>query len=159
VYLTLDRERKIKKPKGAVSAQGDNAAAPATAPLIMVVSNGVMSLPPVPGTSATPKGRGASANAIATAKGSTQSSVQPPPAAATPTPVTNGKRTGIAGGKKAKKRKKSEKHRAIIVKPATNIEEDMAMRSRRTGKGPNVMAKLGSDEWYIIYLFLTREFD
>lgn len=148
MYLTLDRERKIKKPKGAANAQGENATASATAPLVMVVSNGLASLPPTPGTasvaSAKNPGRGPKAQASQVVPASVSSQAQP---------TGGGKRTGVAGGKKAKKRKKSEKHRAIIVKPATTLEEDFAVRARRSGKGPNVMSKLGSDEWFSYNLY------
>lgn len=128
VYLTLDRERKIKKPKGAVNPNGDNASAPATAPLIMVVNKGVAHLP----TSAN--------TAAASGKGR-------------PAQNSGANRASVAGGKKAKNRKSDEKHRAIIVKPSCTIEEDMAMRSRRTFKGPNVLEKLASDEWYSYNLY------
>jgi len=72
------------------------------------------------------------------------------PLAATPTPPPD-KRTGVAGGKKTKRRKATEKSRAIIIKPSTNFAEDMAMRARRTSKGPTIPEKLGAEEWYVTH--------
>ena len=116
----------------------------------MIVSKGVMSAPPLPGSGAQKTshsfGRGASAAAAAVA--ASAGSVQ--------APQHSGKKTGTTGGKRAKKRKQSDESKAVIARPSMSTVEDAVLRDRRKKKGPNAMGKLSSEEWYrsCAWLFL-----
>ena len=154
LYLTLEGEKKVKKPKGANAAtasasaavsQGTQTQASASSVMqsqMMIVSKGVMSAPPLPGTGAQKSshsfGRGASAAAAAVAASAGSIQVSAP----------TGRKAGIAGGKRSKKRKQSDESKAFITRPSMSAAEDAVLRERRKKKGPNALGKVSSEEWY-----------